>query len=1213
VKIHRVEIENLNSLYGRHDIDFDGALADSSVFLIVGPTGSGKTTILDAICLSLFGETPRLVRRRGDFDTDSRQVMSRGTGHCRAAVRFSKRGPDGSRAWFRAEWSCHRSRRSPDGRLQSVQRGLERVDVEGRTLEILVSTSQQRAASAVFEAVLEGLDVADFKRSMVLAQGGFAAFLHASGDERASILERLTDTEIYRVIGARVAEETRQARAAWDACRSHLGLAEGQLLPAEALQQLTERAAALKDAEAGLNLAVQAARAGEAWLGVLERLRARAQTAADRWVLAEAAWAERGEDVQRLAEDRRCRPVALHLRSARRLRAETEQLALQLPVLEAKAAGHEEARARLGEEFARASARRGAADKAYEETRESLVEARRLRQAAALAQTEVEAALEALTRAQHDERGATLSLERAELAVIEATQALDAANAEVGRQSSFEALERELPGVRVRAERLDERRAELHRVRAEAARLDGRSEAAQASHNEAIEALQRAQAEVEGAQARATQAAAVVCGIVGDDSQAAVSARREQLGAEVGDIEAKVEALGDASRHLETLEMVRGRILRRRARIEADSTALAQALTALRDARRAEAASFRDLLVDEDPCPVCGSLDHPSAHVPVPDRGDDETRDRVAALEASLEEQRGHEAEDAGWRAKLEDELQLLVQERAGLTIEWTDAALGESIRRLQKERTQTATALSTLARAAKARAEAGEVLSDARTRHAELAAKREAARERAAESADEAARAHAAQRALANKLAEDAMVLVADLCGLCAIPSPETTTAQIVELLAKAESLVAELVRAREGALGAGRKMDTATASLEQARTVRRAAEKRIRERKREATARRKTLEKLSKDAFVVLMGRDPDVVEAQLRAEINGSAQAERALGTQLEAAAGETAQARTTADERQRLWDRRQVELQEAEIVLAKGLAALAFGSEEDLESALLPEHEESRLALELEPIAEARTSAIALRDGAVTDRDAHLGNRPVDLQDAVDLPTLEELRKQAERACAQHAAEMGRVAAALDEQSRHAERVAQGRAQLDAATAHLTIWQDLHELVGVGDGARFKQFAQSLNLQELVDLANVRLERLAPRYALRVAVDEDGMPTLGFGIHDAHQAGAERPVTTLSGGETFLVSLSLALALADCRSRGMPIETLLLDEGLGTLDQETLGVAMDALERLKGRDTQIGIITHVEGLQQRIPARIQVLPQGGGRSIIDVRVD
>ena len=667
MKIHRVEIENLNSLYGEHAIDFDGVLADSSVFLIVGPTGSGKTTILDAICLSLFGETPRLVRRRGDLDTDSRQVMSRGTGHCRAVVRFSKRAPDGSRAWYRAAWSCHRSRRSAEGRFQSVQRSLERVDAQGRTLEMLVSTSQQRTATPVFEAVLEGLDVADFKRSMVLAQGGFAAFLHASGDERASILERLTDTEIYRVIGARVAEETRTARTAWDACRSSLGLAEGQLMSAEELAQLHTRAEALQDAAQGLRLAVQAARTGEAWVAQLVVLRGRVADARARLDAAQAAWDARATDARRLAEDRRCRPVALHLRNVRRLREETERLGLQLPELEDAARDLEQERARLAGAHASARAARSGADQAYEEQRESLVEARRLRDATAAAQLEAEEAAEALTRARHDERGATLALERAELAVIDATQARDAARAEVARSAHFEELERALPSVRVRAERLDERRAELHRARAEVARVEGRKEAADAGLAEAHALQTAAEAVLERARAVTEAAGGTLVALVGESGEAAVVARRSTLTARIADIDAIVEALGDAARHLASLETVRERIVARSRRIQADSDALQVALAELKEVRLAEAASFRDLLTHDEPCPVCGSCTHPASHAPVPDVAPAATRDRVAALEASLEEQRAHEAEDAGWRVRLEDELQLLVREWAGL------------------------------------------------------------------------------------------------------------------------------------------------------------------------------------------------------------------------------------------------------------------------------------------------------------------------------------------------------------------------------------------------------------------------------------------------------------------------------------------------------------------------------------------------------------------
>ena len=114
--------------------------------------------------------------------------------------------------------------------------------------------------------------------------------------------------------------------------------------------------------------------------------------------------------------------------------------------------------------------------------------------------------------------------------------------------------------------------------------------------------------------------------------------------------------------------------------------------------------------------------------------------------------------------------------------------------------------------------------------------------------------------------------------------------------------------------------------------------------------------------------------------------------------------------------------------------------------------------------------------------------------------------------------------------------------------------------------------------------------------------------EGVMSLSFAVRDAHFADAERPPTTLSGGETFLVSLALALALADYRAVEMPIETLLLDEGFGTLDTDTLNTAMDALERLQARGTQIGIISHLGGLRERIEARIVVGKVGNGRSEI-----
>ena len=140
---------------------------------------------------------------------------------------------------------------------------------------------------------------------------------------------------------------------------------------------------------------------------------------------------------------------------------------------------------------------------------------------------------------------------------------------------------------------------------------------------------------------------------------------------------------------------------------------------------------------------------------------------------------------------------------------------------------------------------------------------------------------------------------------------------------------------------------------------------------------------------------------------------------------------------------------------------------------------------------------------------------------------------------------------------------------------------------------------------------MDRANVRLKRLSPRYQLAVASGDQGEPRLDFSIRDHHQADTERPLTTLSGGETFLVSLALALALSDFRRVDMPVETLLLDEGFGTLDQETLDVAMMTLRQLQQENVQqIGIISHVEGLKERVDTRIIVEKIGNGRSVIKV---
>jgi len=164
----------------------------------------------------------------------------------------------------------------------------------------------------------------------------------------------------------------------------------------------------------------------------------------------------------------------------------------------------------------------------------------------------------------------------------------------------------------------------------------------------------------------------------------------------------------------------------------------------------------------------------------------------------------------------------------------------------------------------------------------------------------------------------------------------------------------------------------------------------------------------------------------------------------------------------------------------------------------------------------------------------------------------------------------------------------------------------VWVKLNELVGSADGTKFKKFAQGITLEQLISLANRHLEILSSRYTL--TRNEDKL--LDLEVIDAFQGNAIRPVSTLSGGESFIVSLALALGLSELASQKIAIDSLFLDEGFGTLDEESLETALNALNLLQSGGKMVGVISHVEALKERIPLQIKVIPNGDGTSFVEV---
>lgn len=244
MRIKRIDIHNIASI-GDASIDFEGKpLLNSPIFLISGETGAGKSTILDSICLALYGKTPRMTsytkeeialfseKEGKQYSNDNAQLLRRGAGEGWAKLFFE--GNDGKD--YEAVWTVQRDYKKPDRKLQKPVRSLAAAD----------GTFGENKKAIIDEKILEvvGLDYEQFCRTVMLAQGEFTKFLKSAKSEKSGILEKLTGTGIYSRIGMGIANKYLEKRMAWEEAKREAG---NVVLMSE--EELNEKRSKLNDAE----------------------------------------------------------------------------------------------------------------------------------------------------------------------------------------------------------------------------------------------------------------------------------------------------------------------------------------------------------------------------------------------------------------------------------------------------------------------------------------------------------------------------------------------------------------------------------------------------------------------------------------------------------------------------------------------------------------------------------------------------------------------------------------------------------------------------------------------------------------------------------------------------------------------------------------------------------------------------------------------------
>ncbi|PVZ72070.1 SbcC/MukB-like Walker B domain-containing protein [Pelagibaculum spongiae] len=1215
MKIISLRLKNINSLKGEWKIDFSTPeFVNNGLFAITGVTGAGKSTLLDAICLALYHETPRL-----KVSETENELMTRHTFESLAEVEFEVKGE-----LYRSFWSQSRAMGIGGGKLQPAKVALVKVTATEQEFvnKTLADNSQEKLKLI---SQISGLNFSRFTKSMLLAQGGFSAFLEASANQRAELLEELTGTEIYGEISRQVFEETRNQTVQLNLLHAR---AEGvQLLDSEKVDQLKIQKETLQKQSNSLQQQKASFKRQKEWVEKCLEKKRGLESAQNALAKAQQEKLDCHAELDALILDIPAQKIQPFFEQRQKcLQKKKEKLkCVDEKIKQVKLLDNEELL--LQESQADLSSAYGEHQKLQKET-DDLIFNKILPLDSSIEQVDqqwkeqaqqIKPLQQTLKEEQKQEKLLSIRLDKYKLELEKIHQWLT--------NHAWQGFEEKLPiwkQIFVQRNNLVQSTREIN---------DKKKNVTQLLDEQKI-LLDKLSGELQETQDIKTESELLSqlledkrSSLLQNQTESDLRAQYDSWKKKYSLVEALraiwpqfLKATNEKENIRENEVKYKSILVEKDRQLEAcekqyiKQSDKAKKLKVALDQQRfiTDLSSYRKKLLPGDECPLCGAHEHPKIDqyqkINVASHRQ-ELLDIEALLKQLKEQETSLKLNCEALRFKIQQssqqqqDISLLI---SGFKQRWDD---GISTLKLNIQLHQIDEFNEWIEQDKQKEIELTGLLEQLDQLTQEMANNRQRS-DQAASNFDQVQQ----TKLQADQQYEYFQQQIDDLQQqndhqsnqLTQLESDLSENLRVYQLslpelsnqsewLAKQEVCAHQFVEYQKQKSTLQDKYDKFFQRKQLLQVSLSEKDKIFNQQLQQLKKSQSQLQQLKKNRFSLFGDKNPKQEKLQLEEAGSHLLFDLQQMSLKLQAHQKKLGMVNGECSQLQQSVDTASERLNVAATNLQYQLNQSQLSDVDQFQQALLSDVDRQQfqqLKVSLELTIEKANIGIEQAQKAYRDV---LKLQLSDLNLTGVLQKLLDIQEQFHQIQDQSS----EIKYALDYDSENREKQKDLFESIDVQKKQLKNWSQLNDLIGSAKGDKFRKFAQGFALDHLIWLANQQLDKLHARYQLQRKPNE----ALSLEVQDTWLGDVARDIKTLSGGESFLVSLALALALSDLVSHKTRIDSLFLDEGFGTLDAETLEIALNALDNLNASGKMIGVISHVEALKERIPLQIEVRKENG----------